>query len=216
MMKNILKKWYLIPITILILFWIFKTAVLLHIAPAVLQECDKKVWELNSKSYHLKITCNHIGGNNEAFLFKVESIPRGLLQEEWGSLTDLLYSKPVGMIFGNYDLDQDKELMVLGCEAGVSKTVIPGLTKNIQKYNYKDISYMGYYDFTGTGFQFKRIQDSPFFSIIKREYIDGALVIPEIWVFCFMVIVTGFLMLLNYLMSNFINYLRNKKWINTR
>lgn len=211
MVKKLLKKWYLLPITIYIIMLLLKTIALTYIAPIELSEGDKKSWILKSKSFNLTVTCNYIGGNNDAYNYTVESIPKDLLDEKWGSLTDLLYARPIGMIFGNYDFDEEKELLILGCEAGLTKSVISDLIKNIQKYNYNDISYMGYYDFTGTSFQFKRIQDSPFFPVIKNEYIDGTLVIPEIWVFCFMVILTGVLMLLNYLMSKFIGYLRNKK-----
>ena len=210
MVKNILKRWYFFPIIIYILLYLFDSAIILYINPVILEEGDKRVWALSSKTYKLKITCNFIGGNNKAYLYKVESIPKGLLNEEWGSLTDLLYSSPVGIIFGNYDLDQDRELLILGCEAGISKTAIPGLVKNIKEYGYKDISYMGYYDFQGSSFQFRQIEDSPFFSFIEEKYIDLSF-IPENWVFYFMLFVTGVLTLLNYLGCVFIRYLRNKK-----
>ena len=188
MVKKILKRWYIFPLAAYILYELFKAIILFYMNPIILGESSKNTWVLNSKSFSLEVACDYIGGNNKAYRYKVISIPEGLLKENWGSLTDLLYASPPGMIFGNCDFDQDKELLVLGCEVGVSSTIILNLAKNIDKYDYNDISYMGYYDFRDKGFQFNRIQDSPFFFIVKNEYIDGALALPEIWIFGFLVV----------------------------
>lgn len=211
MIKSIFKKWYLIPLIIYVLSVLFSFAIFSYISPIHLEEGPNKRWLVKSKSYKLEITCIYVGGPDEACEYAIKSVTHShYLDERWISLTDLFYSSPVGMIFGNFDFDDEEELLILGCE-GLYNTQIPHLGENIKKYFYPNLSYMGYYDFENGRFIFKPIQDSPFYQVIKNEYIDGALGVSEIWIFCFQVFLTMILMLLNYLLSKFIRYLRNKK-----
>lgn len=212
--KRLLKRWYLIPVLVFVIYLVLRICLQLYIQPEVLEE-GNKTWFLKSNLYKLNIDCKYLGGEDEIYKYKILSEPLGLLDEECYSATDLLLSHPVGMVFGNFDFDTEKELLVLGCEGGPSKTVIPGLIDSIRKYYYGKDEVMGYYDFQGDKFHFKRIKDSPFSNIIYDWYIayfpnGNLLTVISIYGF-FTALLTGLLAFINFLIVRIYHYLNKKK-----
>ncbi|HOJ78973.1 MAG TPA: hypothetical protein PLZ08_12740 [Bacillota bacterium] len=211
--KGLLKKWYLIPVLVFAIYLILRIFLHIYIQPVVLEE-GNITWLLKSKSFKLNVECNYLGGEDKIYKYRIISEPQGLLEEEWYSATDLLLSHPVGMVFGNFDFDREKEVLVLGCEGWPSKTVIPGLIDSIRKYYGKD-EVMGYYDFQGDKFSFKRIEDNPFSNIIFDWYIDflpdgNLMTAMSIYGF-FSVLLTGVFALLNLLVVRMYRFFCKKK-----
>lgn len=211
---KLIKKWYFIPTLLFILYIVVRICLQLYIQPVVLEESDN-VWFIESDSFKLEINCKYLGGRGEVYEYRIVSEPHGLLDEVCFSATDLLLGQPVGIVFGNFDFDGEKELLILGCEGGPSKSIIPGLIDNIREFYYYKGDVMGYYDFQKGNFKFLHIEDSPFSGVIYDWYIDffscGNILTAMILYGILAAIFTGIFALINLLIVRMYRYFYKKE-----
>jgi len=130
-----------------------------------------KVLMLKSISYKLKATTSIFeGGDFDATgmdVFITES--KGILNEEY-----YIYNCGMGsnqtIVFGNFDLDMEKEILVITDEMPSKSLVINPKKKYDQ--NYYGQRFIGIYDYYQGKFRFKSVKSSPFYMIIKMWYVD--------------------------------------------
>lgn len=207
--KIMLKRWFLLPLIIylcLLLPWLL---IYIYISPTGVGGDKTKL--LKSHSFSLRITCKFIPSYIAANEYFVTSEPQGLLDEIYISSTDYMFA-PAGLVFGNFDYDKEKELLVI-CDDGPAKSIL-GLRGNHKQY-YNDSSlFVGYYDFQGNKFEFKNIDKSPSHWLITDWFIYGGWTSPFVVIYLYGILVglfTGTFFLLNLLITEVYRFFSKKK-----
>ena len=164
--KFIFKKWYLAPV---LLFVLFESILNLFINPRIPNDIYKSQ-EFESKSFKVNISTVFIKGDPGCHKYIIKSIPYGLLNEIIYCITDC-FMAPIGLVFGNFDFDSDNEILVI-CDGSFTKTKVTNLKNNKKTFVINE-QFLGYYDYSNTGFIFKQLKESPLYVIIMNRYIDG-------------------------------------------
>lgn len=203
-MKISLKRWYLFPIVlygIFLTFWVLLPNA--YIYPSTFGE-GKAV--LNSKSYKLIVTSKKSRYDTGCFnTYRLTTEPKGLLNELYTIQTEELFSPP-GVIWGNFDWDLEKEILILA-ESKPSQTAVLNSEGKSNYHEEVGVDFSGIYDYEKGFFRFIPLKSSPFRRYILAEILDPFTSLINVLAGLLAGFTTGVLFVLDFILR----WIKNRK-----